>query len=35
MDFITGEKIQAIADVVLIDTYNPNNSKYSKKNNTL
>lgn len=31
MDIVTGEKIQSIADIVLIDKHNPKNSKYSKK----
>lgn len=31
MDIITGEKIQNIADVAIVDNYNPNNKIYSKQ----
>lgn len=39
MDFITGEKIQSIAEIALLDDFNPNNNKYSsiliRRNKTL
>jgi len=30
MDFVTGEKLQSIAEITLLDNFNPNNNKYSK-----
>lgn len=31
MDFVTGEKLQSIAEISILDDFNPNNNKYSDK----